>query len=282
MFLRLLVACCVLLGTPAPSRAQLKGDERQAAIAKWQKINTFRPRSGQLRRRARVALQDPHLNQETATAIAVELMRARGLRVGSRRFSRAKDPSYGATSIRKEHVRVQGDTVHLDFPSKGHRVTGRDAEGKPIKVRNTYSVTIRNRDLARAVQLFIDQPGSGALLRVPRRGGVRAEGRSEATPRAGAERPISLRALNERDTLQWVKPLGGKNHNWRHLYSDRLHRAILRGMPRPTSEAQAWDNIKRAADRVAERVGHADRDTTIKHYLDPLRLEGYAATLERR
>jgi len=93
---------------------------------------------------------------------------------------------------------------------------------------------------------------------------------------------MSLRVLNERDTLEWVKPLGGKNHNWRHLYSDRLHRAMLHGMPRPTTSVEAWDNIKQAADGVAERVGHADRDTTIKHYLDPLRLEGYAATLGRR
>jgi DNA topoisomerase-1 len=248
-----------LLAAPADTCwAQLKGDQRRAAIDKWQKINAFRPKTGRLRGRARAALQNPHLDRGTATAVAVELMRARGLRVGSRCYSRSKDPSFGATSLRKEHVRVRGDTVYLDFPSKGHRVIGHDARGKPVRVRNTSQLTIKNRDLARAVQLFLEQPGDGALLRIPRRGG-------------------GLRALDEGDTTRWVRPLGGKNHNWRHLYSDRLHRALLRGMPRPTSEAQAWDNIKQAADRVAERVGHADRDTTIKHYLDPLRLERYAA-----
>jgi hypothetical protein len=51
-----------------------------------------------------------------------------GLRVGSTKDTKAEQFAYGASTLQRRHVRIEGDTVHLDFDSKksGHSILNRE------------------------------------------------------------------------------------------------------------------------------------------------------------
>jgi hypothetical protein len=158
---------------------------------------------------------------------------------------------------------IQG-SIHLRFPSKSKRVVGHTPDKKPIWKRNITDIRIEgNPLLARTYALFVSQGGEGPLFSVAGKG----------------KRPRVIRAS---DTQTWVAPYGGHNHNWRHIRSDDLHGVILASMPAPKTVAEAERNIGLAAEKVAAEVGHKDSATTLKHYLDPRRLDAYKANLPEK
>jgi DNA topoisomerase-1 len=77
---------------------------------------------------------DTRLTAEAAgddTAAAAMLIRKMGLRPGSTKDTGAEQFAYGASTLERRHVAIEGDVVHLEFDSKkgGHTVlTHEDAE----------------------------------------------------------------------------------------------------------------------------------------------------------
>jgi DNA topoisomerase-1 len=77
---------------------------------------------------------DHRLSEEASgddTAAAMMLVRKMGLRPGSTKNTGASQYAYGASTLERRHVAIEGDTVHLEFDSKkgGHTVLSHeDAE----------------------------------------------------------------------------------------------------------------------------------------------------------
>jgi DNA topoisomerase I len=87
--------------------------------AKFERMLQFAEELPKLRRRLARALHDAHdLERETVLAAAVRLLDIGMFRVGSEQYA-DEDHGIGLATVRKEHVRVQGDTVEFDYPGKG-------------------------------------------------------------------------------------------------------------------------------------------------------------------
>ncbi|WP_284980527.1 DNA topoisomerase IB [Arthrobacter sp. efr-133-TYG-118] len=88
-------------------------------------------------------------SEKTKTlAAAVRLMDLGALRVGSDGYAR-RNGSYGLTTLRCKHVKVNGDTVSLHFPGKSGQ---------------TWDSTIEDPVLARFLGPLAGRPGKEALL----------------------------------------------------------------------------------------------------------------------
>jgi DNA topoisomerase-1 len=69
---------------------------------------------------------DYRLSQEAHdddTAAAMMVVRKMGLRPGSTKDTKADQQAYGASTLQRRHVRIEGDTVHLEFDSKKNEHT---------------------------------------------------------------------------------------------------------------------------------------------------------------
>lgn len=103
------------IGTDSKGRSQYvysaAHSEKQAA-AKFARINTLRSHIGDI---------DHHLasdSEQSDSAAALMLIRRLGLRPGSDANTGAEKKAYGATNLRAGHVKVDGETVSLDFTGK--------------------------------------------------------------------------------------------------------------------------------------------------------------------
>jgi DNA topoisomerase I len=165
------------------------------------------------------------------------------LRVGSERYAdRAEAPSFGAATLRKEHVRVRGDTVTLTFPGKSG-------------VR--WERSLHDPLLARALSEFIALPGDRLFQ-------VRGEG--------GALRPITADHVRRALT-----PYGALPKDFRTLHANRLFTAELAELGPASDPRRAEKNIRRAIERAARELNHTPQ-VFESSYLDPALKEVYRKT----
>jgi DNA topoisomerase-1 len=66
-------------------------------------------------------LRDERMTKRRVLAAAFRMLDAGGLRIGSSRYEE-DNGSYGLTTLHREHVTVDGATVHLRFPAKSHKI----------------------------------------------------------------------------------------------------------------------------------------------------------------
>ncbi|MCC3294564.1 DNA topoisomerase IB [Arthrobacter sp. zg-Y411] len=85
---------------------------------------------------------------ERALAAALRIVDAGALRVGGARYAEANG-SYGTTTLRIEHVRLDGDQVRFDFPGK----SGQE-----------WHTSIRDADLAAALEPMLQRPDADTAL----------------------------------------------------------------------------------------------------------------------
>jgi DNA topoisomerase-1 len=230
--------------------------EKFARVARFTgRFNTFRDRAQHVLASTR---QQPRVTEEVALAAIATIMYKTSARVGSECYARRKPgekvlpsgkvkkirPSFGASSLRKEHVTVTGDTVRLRFWGKSGVWWDR---------------TIQDADLARTVGLFMAQPGK-RLWQVPNEKGRLSQITESHVGKLFAEydaQPKDVRTM---------------------LANQRLDAALAR-LPRPTSKRQAEKNLRTSITGVAKFMGHRP-STCRKSYLEPARLERYAAGLQ--
>lgn len=216
--------------------------------AKYKKLSKF-VHTGLLPvlRNVRQTLNNPQYDKATAIALIIETMHQTGMRIGSQQYAtREKAPSYGASSLRKEHVTFE---KYKDTDGKQKTRVRLRFVGKSRKV---WDVTITDPKLVNAYKLFAQKAENGPLFP----------------------------SVNEKDVLDILKPQGGWNHAFRYMRSNMLLRRELRQMPKPETKAQAEKQLKSAIKAVAKELFHSSPATTREHYLNPATLEGYAAGLK--
>jgi DNA topoisomerase-1 len=234
--------------TLCPSAArgyEYKAPSAKAQAAKFRRVEAFSAKLPALRRDVERKLEQPRADKQTAVGAIVRLMDRAYLRVGSERFAeRAKEPSFGASSLRKEHVSVRGDAVRLEFLGKSH-----------VK----WERTLRDPKLARAIGVFVRQRGVG-------KPGARLFEYKDA---AGASRSVT-----ERDIRDYVAQFGGKPKDFRTYHANRLLAHELAELPKPADRKDAEKKLDIGIKHVAAELGHTaaiDR----RAYQDPARLKAY-------
>lgn len=103
------------MGVDAAGRTQRTYSSAHKAAAssnKFARVRKLLPLLPKLDKQAGKEMQD---NDD---ALAVALMLRLGLRPGSTRDQKAKVPAYGATTLLREHIKITGSKVALDFGAK--------------------------------------------------------------------------------------------------------------------------------------------------------------------
>ena len=221
-------------GAAGKQKAKTKGfrpQSKKAAAAKFARVERFDKGGGLGKTRAKVSrqLKKPAADKATAVAAIVRIMDTTYMRVGSEKYAKKGKPSFGASSLRKDQVRVRGDKVSFDFMGKSgvH-----------------WQRTVRDRELAGALKLFLKSPGRRLFQ-------------------------LESGAVTETDVRDFLRPFGALPKDFRTLHSNRLLDIELR---RPGAPSEA--KLKAAIATVAAALGHTPAISRAA-YLNPVKLETY-------
>jgi DNA topoisomerase-1 len=221
-----------------------------AAAAKFKRAGAFAKKRNELRKDAKESLTDPKLDKKTAVAAIVTLMDKTNMRVGSEKYAQREEksvklpsgrvikqePSYGASSLRKDQVKVKGNTVEVTFRGKSHVDWHRE---------------VADAKLAKTVKMFLEQKSGDRLF-------VDDEGHN----------------ITERDVRDVFATYGAKVKDLRTVQANELLDKELSKLDRPGSVREAETNIDIAVKNVALQMGHTPA-VCRSNYLDPKKLDAY-------
>lgn len=235
-FLLLALHLEVAAGAPKAKARGFRPQSKKAAAAKFARVERFE-KSGLGRTRAKVtrALRNPKADRATAVAAIVRIMDTTTMRVGSEKYAQKKKPSFGASSLRKDQVEVRGDRVSFDFMGKSgvH-----------------WQRTVRDRELAGAIKLFLKSPGARLFQ-------------------------LDGAAVTEADVRDFLRPFGALPKDFRTLHANRLLDVELARLGEPRSKAK----LDLAVKAVAAHLGHTPAISRAA-YLNPVKLKTYLIDTE--
>jgi len=194
-----------------------------------------------LRERIERDLRAPDHTRRQLLATVVRLLDRTLIRVGNDEYARENN-SFGLTTLRRRHVRVDGATLRFSFRGK----SGVE-----------HSISLADPRLARIIQRCQDLPGY-ELFQYLEAGGKRQSVSSDDVN--GYLRELTGRDVTAKDFRTW----GGT----------MLAAVELRAMGRAASRREADRNILQAIDAVAERLGNT-RAVCRKYYVHPALLRAY-------
>ena len=174
-------------------------------------------------------------------ATVVRLLDKTLIRVGNDEYTKA-NRSYGLTTMRQRHVEVIGDMVRFEFRGK----SGIE-----------HSISVTDRRLARIVQQLQDLPGQELFKYID------GEGQRQ-----------SVDSDDVNDYLREVTGLDVTAKDFRTWSGTMLAARALRDVGPPPSERVAKQNVNRALDQVAARLGNT-RAVCRKYYVHPAILNAY-------
>ena len=194
-----------------------------------------------LRERVERDLRFGELSLRQLLATVVRLLDRTLIRVGNDEYAR-ENRSFGLTTLRRRHVKVEGATLRFSFRGK------RGVE---------HSVALADPRLARIIQRCQDLPGHELFQYLD------AEGRRQTVTSDDVNaylREITGRDVTAKDFRTW----GGT----------MLAAVQLRAMGPAASRREADRNVVRAIDAVAERLGNT-RAVCRKYYVHPALVQAY-------
>jgi DNA topoisomerase-1 len=133
-------------GRDAKGRKQYRYHPRWAQVrdeAKYERMVAFGEKLPAIRARVEQDLSLPGLPREKALATVVALLDMTLIRIGNETYARENE-AYGLTTLRQDHVDVEGASVRFEFRGK----SGKEQQ-----------IEVRNRKLARIVRKYLDLPG---------------------------------------------------------------------------------------------------------------------------
>lgn len=110
-----------------------------------------------LRRRVESDLKRPGMDRRKVIAAVVRLLDQSGIRIGNESYTRTSG-TFGATTLRTRHARIDGSTVRLRFVGKSAR---------------RHEIDINDRLLARIVRRCQDLPGQHLFVYLDDKGDAR-------------------------------------------------------------------------------------------------------------
>ena len=208
-------------GRDARGRKQYRYHDRWREVrdsTKFDRLAGFGRVLPQLRARVAADLERPGLPLDKVLASVVRLMDATCIRVGNERYAR-DNGSFGATTLRNEHVRVSGSEIRLSFRGKSGKL---------------HRLALSDPQLARVVRRCHDLPGYELFQYVDDQGNVRA--------------------VDAADVNEYLRSVAGEGYTAKDLRTwagTVLAAAALLDCAEPRTKSEAQRNIARAVQSVA-------------------------------
>lgn len=205
------------------------------AETKFHRLYEFGRALPAIRLRVEEDLAKKELSEEKVLATVVSLMERTFIRVGSEDYEKLYG-SYGLTTMKDKHVKVNGHTVKFSFKGK----------------KGVYhDITLRNRKLARLVQICKDIPGKELFQYFG----------------AGGER----QSIDSGMVNRYVKEASGGDFTAKDFRTWAGTLQILQtfcGLGSPEGETECKKNIVSALDEVSKKLGNT-RTVCKKYYVHP-------------
>jgi DNA topoisomerase-1 len=231
-------------GRDAKGRKQYRYHPRWRAtrdVTKYDRLVALGRALPRIRRRVRRDLARTGLPRDKVLAAVVALLELTGARVGSEEYAH-DNHSYGLTTLRVRHARIQGRTTRLKFTGKG---------GKAHELR------ICDPALLRIVKQCRELPGEHLF---------------EFVDEAGAVHAITSDNVNE-----YLLRISGEHFtakDYRTWRATLLAFTELRELGPGTSKAMARRSLADAIERVSGRLGNTPRICR-RSYIHPALIEAY-------
>ncbi|MBX6316034.1 MAG: DNA topoisomerase IB [Isosphaeraceae bacterium] len=213
--------------------------ERDAT--KYSRMVAFGRSLGVIRARTEADLALPGLPKRKVLAAIVRLLEATLIRVGNDEYVRANG-SFGLTTMRDRHARIEGSAVRFAFRGKGG-------------IR--HSISLHDRRLARIVRRCQELPGQELFQYVDEEGQVQDIGSADVNAYL---RELTGEDFTAKDFRTWAGTV--------------LAALALQEYESFDTQARAKSNIVRAIEAVAERLGNTP-SVCRKCYVHPAILEAY-------
>jgi DNA topoisomerase I len=222
---------------------------------KYERMINFGKALPRIRKEVERALALPGLPREKVLATIVYLLEATMMRIGNDEYAR-DNKSYGLTTLRNRHVKIDGSDVEFRFRGKSGVY---------------HDVKVHDRRLARIIQRTRDLPGQDLFQYLDEDGERHTVGSSDVND--------YLRAITGEDYTA---------KDFRTWSGTVLAAMALQEFEAVDSDAQARKNIVRAIESVAERLGNTPsvcrkcyvHPAVLDAYLDGTMLEGLHARAE--
>jgi len=189
----------------------------------------------------------PGLPRRKVIATVVRLLERTCIRVGNEEYARQNN-SYGLTTLRSEHVEVQGPTLAFEFRGKSGKF---------------HTIRLNDRRLARIVQRCKELPGQVLFQYLDEAG--------------------ELQSVDSDDVNRYLREVTGQNFSakdFRTWAGTVMATIALQGLPPAAKKTEIRRNIVRAVEEVAARLGNTPT-VCRKSYVHPavfsLYLEGNLA-----
>ncbi|SDO09748.1 DNA topoisomerase-1 [Methylobacterium phyllostachyos] len=231
-------------GRDAKGRKQYRyhPDFRQAREAnKFSRIMAFADALPGIRQRVDADMKRPGLPRDKVLATVVHLLETTLIRVGNDDYART-NKSYGLTTLRDPHVRIEGSALSFRFKGKS---------GK------TWDVALKDRRVARIVKACQDLPGQELFQYIDGDGTQRDVTSSDVNAYL---REITGEDFTAKDFRTWAGTV--------------LAALALREFESFDSDAAAKRNVRAAIESVAGRLGNTPTICR-KCYIHPQVLDCY-------
>jgi DNA topoisomerase-1 len=231
-------------GRDARKRKQYRYHPRWRSVrdeAKYGRMLSFGKALPMIRKKVARALGLPGLPREKVLATVVYLLQATMMRIGNEEYAR-QNKSFGLTTLRDRHVRIDGSEVEFHFRGKSG-------------VR--HSIKVDDPRLARIVKRSRDLPGQELFQYIDDDG--------------------EQRAVGSADINEYLREITGEDYtakDFRTWSGTILAAMALQEFQKFDSEAQAKKNIVRAIESVAEKLGNTP-SICRKCYVHPAILDAY-------
>ncbi|MYM34808.1 DNA topoisomerase IB [Duganella sp. FT94W] len=209
--------------------------------AKYERMLSFGKALPAIRKAVDAALRKPGLPREKVLATIVYLLEATLMRIGNEEYAR-ENKSFGLTTLRDRHVRLNGGKVEFRFRGKSgvH-----------------HAVAVHDKRLARIIARIRDLPGQELFQYEDDDG-----------------EPHAIDSADVNDYLQSVTGADYTAKDFRTWAGTVLAAVALQEYEKYDSEAQAKKNVVQAIESVAKKLGNTPTICR-KCYVHPAVIESY-------
>jgi DNA topoisomerase-1 len=232
-------------GVDARGRRQYRYHPQYRLIRNQTKFNRmldFAKALPGVRTRVEGDLKRHSLTREKVVATVVALLERTLIRVGNEEYAR-ENSSFGLTTLRDRHVRIEGGSVRFHFRGKSGQM---------------HEITLEDKRLARIVRECRDLPGYELFQYVDEFGEIHSIDSGDVN---GYLREISGDDFSAKDFRTWA---------------GTVQTALtLAAMGRAETQTEAKRNIVQAIKETAGRLGNRPA-TSRNYYVHPVVIETYA------
>jgi DNA topoisomerase-1 len=224
---------------------------------KYERMINFGKALPQIRKEVDRGLSLPGLPRDKVLATIVYLLEATMIRIGNDEYAR-ENKSYGLTTLRNRHVKIDGSEVAFRFRGKSgvH-----------------HDVKVHDKRLARIIRRTRDLPGQHLFEYVG----------DDGEPHT----------VDSSDVNDYLREITGEEYtakDFRTWSGTVLAALALQEFEKVDSEAQAKKNVVRAIESVAEKLGNTPsvcrkcyvHPAVLDAYMDGTMLEGLRALAEEK